>query len=254
MELQSSVTVVTGGCGGFGAATAHRVASAGGTVVVADITEPAADLFARVAERVEFIRTDVTSESDVRDLLKSAAELGPVRGLVHTPGGGGKPTRLVNRDGEPYPQEQFVSIVNLNLFGAFNVLRLAAAAMARNSDDDSERGAVVLTASIAAYEGQIGQAAYAASKAGVVGLTLCAARDLASRRVRVNTIAPGTFDTPLLARFSDEVKDDLAAAVPHPRRLGRPEEYAALAEHMLTNEYLNGEVVRLDGAMRMAPR
>jgi NAD(P)-dependent dehydrogenase (short-subunit alcohol dehydrogenase family) len=149
--------------------------------------------------------------------------------------------------------DEFVDVVRLNLVGTFNALRLAAARMAGNAGD-RERGAVVMTASVAAFEGQVGQIAYAASKAAVAGMTLCAARDLADLRIRVNTIAPGTFDTPLLARFSDEIKQRLAASVPNPKRLGDPDEFAALAETMLTNEYLNGEVVRLDGAIRMAPR
>jgi NAD(P)-dependent dehydrogenase (short-subunit alcohol dehydrogenase family) len=255
VNLSTSVTVVTGGSGGFGAATAARVARAGGMVVVGDLATPPSGVFEGVEDRVHFVKVDVTDEESVSGLVEAAAERGTVRGVVHTPGGGGKPTRLVNRDGEPYPLEQFKSVVNLNLVGTFNTLRLFAAHMAATDDDsDAERGSIVMTASIAAYEGQVGQAAYAASKAALVGLTLTAARDLADLRIRVNTIAPGTFDTPLLARFSNEIKDRLASAVPSPRRLGRPEEYAALAEHMLTNEYLNGEVVRLDGAMRMSPR
>jgi NAD(P)-dependent dehydrogenase (short-subunit alcohol dehydrogenase family) len=222
-------------------------------VVVADLTSPGKGLFDGLEQRVHYVRVDVTEEADVTALVRAASELGVVRGLVHTPGGGGKPTRLVNRQGEPFPIDQFKSVVNLNLIGTFNTVRLFAAHMAGNDADVGERGAIVMTASIAAFEGQVGQAAYAASKAAIVGFTLTAARDLADHQIRVNTIAPGTFDTPLLSRFSDEIKDRLASAVPNPRRLGHPNEYAALAEHMLTNGYLNGEVVRLDGAMRMSP-
>lgn len=253
MRIKHSVFVVTGGASGLGAATAKRLAHAGGQVVVADVTAPTDTAFGEVADVVHYIRADVTSEADMLAALDVAKPLGPLRGLVHCPGRG-HPKRLVNRDGEPFPLSEFVSVVQLNLVGTFNAVRLAAANMSRNDESDGERGAIVMTASIAAFEGQVGQVAYAASKAAVAGMTLCAARDLADHRIRINTIAPGTFDTPLLARFSDDIKARLAAAVPNPARLGDPAEFAALAEHMLTNEYLNGEVVRLDGAIRMAPR
>jgi len=253
MIIKDSVCVVTGGASGLGAATARRLAASGGTVVIADLTEPAESAFAECHGAVSFVRANVTSEADMTAVLDTAEQLGTVRALVHCPGRG-HPKRIVGRDGEPFPLNEFVDVVQLNLIGTFNALRLTAARMARNDDRAGERGAVVMTASVAAFEGQIGQIAYTASKAAVVGMTLCAARDLADHRIRVNTIAPGTFDTPLLARFSGEIKASLAASVPNPRRLGDPDEYAALAEAMLTNEYLNGEVVRLDGAIRMAPR
>jgi NAD(P)-dependent dehydrogenase (short-subunit alcohol dehydrogenase family) len=254
MELKDSVVVVTGGSGGLGAATAARVARAGAIVVVGDLAEPSEGMFDEVGAHIHFVHTDVTDQGSVEALLEHASTHGAVRGLVHTPGGGGQPTRLVNKQGEPFPLDRFRKVVELNLIGTFNMVRLTAALMSRNDETQGERGCIVMTASVAAYEGQVGQVAYAASKAALVGMNLCAARDLADLGIRVNTIAPGTFDTPLLARFSDEIKSGLAAAVPNPRRLGRADEYAALAEHMLTNEYLNGEVVRLDGAIRMTPR
>jgi NAD(P)-dependent dehydrogenase (short-subunit alcohol dehydrogenase family) len=162
--------------------------------------------------------------------------------------------RLVEKDGSPGSLEKFVSVINLNLVGSFNVLRLAAARMAKNETVDGDRGVCVLTASVAAYEGQIGQIPYASSKAGIVGMTLVAARDLAGKQIRVCTIAPGTFDTPLLARLSDEIRASLAKTVPHPSRLGNPDEFGALAVHIIENPMLNGETIRLDGAIRMAPR
>jgi NAD(P)-dependent dehydrogenase (short-subunit alcohol dehydrogenase family) len=176
-----------------------------------------------------------------------------VRALVHCAGRGG-PVRLLDRDGQPGSLETFETIIRTNLTGSFNTLRLAAAAMARNEPVDGDRGACVLTASIAGYEGQIGQIPYASSKAGVIGMTLVAARDLAQRGIRVCTIAPGVFDTPILARLPENVKASLGAAVPHPPRLGQADEFAALALHILDNSMLNGETIRLDGALRMAPR
>jgi NAD(P)-dependent dehydrogenase (short-subunit alcohol dehydrogenase family) len=180
-------------------------------------------------------------------------EAGELRALVHCAGAGGA-VRLVERDGSPGSLETFQRVINLNLVGTFNVLRLAAVKMVANEPIDGERGCCVLTASVAAFEGQIGQIPYASSKAGIVGMTLVAARDLARKYVRVNTIAPGTFDTPLLARLSQEVRDSLAATVPHPSRLGDPDEFGQLAVHIIENAMLNGETIRLDGAIRMAPR
>jgi NAD(P)-dependent dehydrogenase (short-subunit alcohol dehydrogenase family) len=222
-------------------------------VVLADVREPDTPVLAAMGDLAHFVRADVKSEADMTAVLDEAERRGPIRALVHCPGRG-HPKRLVSRRGEPFPQSEFEDVVALNLFGTFNAVRLAAARMSRNQPDAGERGAIVMTASVAAFDGQVGQIAYAASKAAVVGMTLCAARDLADFQIRVNTIAPGTFDTPLLARFSDEIKAGLAASVPFPRRLGDPDEFAALAESILTNGYLNGEVIRLDGAIRMAPR
>jgi NAD(P)-dependent dehydrogenase (short-subunit alcohol dehydrogenase family) len=246
-----SVCVVTGAAGGLGFATARCLAASGWRVVLADLIEP--DLSQLTPATASFFPADVTSEEDMNRLLDHAEQVGPIRALVHTPGRG-FPKRIVGSDGSPFPLDEFNEVIQLNLIGTFNSLRLAAARMAHNELVDDERGSIVMTASVAAFEGQIGQIAYAAAKAAVAGMTICAARDLASRSIRVNTIAPGYFDTPLVSRFGNEVKERLAAGVPHPRRLGRPDEYAALAHSILTNGYLNGEVIRLDGAVRMPPR
>ena len=251
MKIENSVCVVTGGASGLGAATVRRLACAGATVVAADIAPP--EQAGHDDPHVHYVSADVTSEDDMTRVFDAAEERGQVRALVHCPGRG-LPKRLLSRSREPFPLHEFQQVTKLNLFGTFNALRLASARMAGNDEVDGERGAIVMTASVAAFEGQIGQIAYTASKAAIVGMTLCAARDLADFRIRVNTIAPGTFDTPLLARLSEDVKSSLAAAVPNPPRLGHPAEYADMAATMLTNGYLNGEVVRLDGAIRMAPR
>jgi NAD(P)-dependent dehydrogenase (short-subunit alcohol dehydrogenase family) len=195
----------------------------------------------------------VTSEDEVGSALDAAEEFSPLRAVLHCAGRGGA-LRLVDRDGAPGSLEHFREVVEVNLIGSFNVLRLAAARMAASEPVDGERGVCVMTASVAAYEGQIGQIPYSASKAGIVGMTLVAARDLAGKLIRVCTIAPGTFDTPLLARLSEEVRASLAKTVPHPRRLGNPDEFGALAVHIVENAMLNGETIRLDGAIRMAPR
>jgi NAD(P)-dependent dehydrogenase (short-subunit alcohol dehydrogenase family) len=186
-------------------------------------------------------------------VFDAAEEFGPLRALVHCAGRGG-PIRVVDRNGQPGPLDVYEAVIRVNLIGSFNVLRLGAARMAKAEPIDGERGVVVLTSSVAAFEGQIGQIPYASAKAGIVGMTIVAARDLASHQVRVCTIAPGTFDTPILARVSEEARAGLAAAVPHPRRLGRPEEFAMLAEQIIVNPMLNGETIRLDGAIRMPPR
>jgi NAD(P)-dependent dehydrogenase (short-subunit alcohol dehydrogenase family) len=195
----------------------------------------------------------VTSEAQVQAALDLAEGHGPLRVLVHCAGRGG-PVRVVERDGSPGSLEKYTDVIHVNLIGTFNVLRLAAARMARNEPLDGDRGVCILTASVAAFEGQIGQIPYASSKAGIVGMTIVAARDLASKGIRVCTIAPGTFDTPLLARLPEEVKQSLARSVPHPSRLGEPDEFAKLALHIVDNAVLNGETIRLDGAIRMSPR
>lgn len=254
MSEQRTVFVVTGGAGGLGGAVASRLASRGAAVVVTDLVDVDQDeLCARLGQDVTFVQADVCSESDLERVLDHAVERGTLRGLVHCPGKG-FPRRIVDRRGVPFPLDDFEASLRLNLVGTFNALRLAAARMATNEPQDGERGAVVMTASVAAWDGQVGQIAYAAAKSGIVGMTLCAARDLADIGIRVNTIAPGIFDTPLLARFSDEIRDGLASSVTFPKRLGEPDEYASLADELLHNRYLNGEVVRLDGAIRMAPR
>jgi NAD(P)-dependent dehydrogenase (short-subunit alcohol dehydrogenase family) len=252
MQINGSSVIVTGGASGLGAATAQRLSQAGAVVVVIDLPQSAG---ADVAERIggRFVPADVTDPEQVAVAVDTAADIAPLRAVVNCAGRGGT-VRVVDRDGAPGSLEDYEAIVRINLIGTFNVLRLAAASMATNDELDGERGVCVLTSSVAAWEGQIGQIPYASAKAGIVGMTLVAARDLSSRLIRVATIAPGTFDTPILARFSDEIRAGLAAQTPHPRRLGRPEEFASLAAHIIENPMINGEAIRLDGAIRMAPK
>lgn len=252
MDVKGTSVIVTGGASGLGAATAARLAERGAHVVVLDLPESAGQA---AADRIggTFAPADVTDPAGVRAALDAAEAAAPLRALVHCAGRGG-PVRLVGRDGSPGSLETYERIVRINLIGTFNVLRLAAARMARNEPVGGERGVCVLTASVAAWEGQIGQIPYASAKAGVVGMTLVAARDLASRLIRVATIAPGLFDTPILARLPEDVRASLGRSVPHPNRLGVPDEYAALALQIIENKMLNGETIRLDGALRMAPR
>jgi NAD(P)-dependent dehydrogenase (short-subunit alcohol dehydrogenase family) len=254
LETQGITAVVTGGASGLGLATVKRLLGGGAIVTIVDLeTSAGAQVAAKLGDAVTFAAADVTSSEQVDRALDVAASTGPIRALVHCAGGGGA-VRLVERDGSPGSLEKFTSVINLNVIGTFNVLRLAAARMARNEPLDGDRGACVLTASVAAFEGQIGQIPYASSKAGIVGMTLVAARDLAGKQIRVCTIAPGTFDTPLLARLSDEIRASLANTVPHPSRLGAPDEFGRLAVQIIENPMLNGETIRLDGAIRMAPR
>jgi NAD(P)-dependent dehydrogenase (short-subunit alcohol dehydrogenase family) len=254
MEIDGISAVVTGGASGLGLASTRRLVNAGASVVIVDLPgSPGEQVAADLGDAVRFAAADVTSEKQVSAALDTAERTGPVRALVHCAGGGGA-VRLVERDGSPGSLERFVSVITLNLVGTFNVLRLTAARMARNEPLSGDRGACVLTASVAAFEGQIGQIPYASSKAGIVGMTLVAARDLARRQIRVCSIAPGTFDTPLLARLPEDVKASLAKTVPHPSRLGSPDEFGQLAVQIIENPMLNGETIRLDGAIRMAPR
>jgi NAD(P)-dependent dehydrogenase (short-subunit alcohol dehydrogenase family) len=252
MDVNGASALVTGGASGLGAATARRLAAAGAHVVVFDLN---AELGTAFADEIggSFAQGDVTDPAAVDAALDVAESHGPLRALVHCAGKGGT-VRLVNRDGSPGDLELYQQLININLVGTFNCLRLAAARMAANEVVDEERGVCVLTASVAAWEGQIGQIPYASAKAGVVGMTLVAARDLATKQIRVSTIAPGVFDTPILARFSQEIRDGLGAQVPHPSRLGQPDEFAMLAQQIIENKMLNGETIRLDGAIRMSPR
>lgn len=252
MNLTHASALVTGGASGLGAATSRRLAKAGAHVVVLDLNEELGQEFAAEIGGT-FAHGDVTDPVAVDAALDLAEAQGPLRALVHCAGKGGT-VRLVNRDGSPGDLELYQQLININLVGTFNVLRLAAARMARNEVVDGERGVCVLTASVAAWEGQVGQIPYASAKAGVVGMTLVAARDLATKNIRVNTIAPGVFDTPILSRFSQEIRDGLGAQVPNPARLGQPDEFAMLAQQVVENPYLNGETIRLDGAIRMSPR
>jgi NAD(P)-dependent dehydrogenase (short-subunit alcohol dehydrogenase family) len=254
MELAGTSAIVTGGASGLGLATARRLTKEGVATVIVDL--PSSDGAAqadKLGERAVFAPADVTDAAAVKAAVDMAAGLAPLRAVVHCAGRGGS-VRVVERDGQPGSPELFEEILRVNMIGTWNVLRLAAAQMAGNEPAGGERGVIVLTASVAAWEGQIGQIPYAASKGGIVSMTLVAARDLASKLIRVCTIAPGVFDTPILGRFSDEIKGRLAAAVPHPSRLGIPDEFAMLALQILANPMLNGETIRLDGAIRMAPR
>jgi NAD(P)-dependent dehydrogenase (short-subunit alcohol dehydrogenase family) len=252
VNIEGISALVTGGASGLGLATARKLVDEGANVVIVDLPTSNGEAVADELG-VVFMPADVISEEQMTEAYDAAEARGPLRALVHCAGRGGA-LRLVEKDGSPGSLELYTQVVTINLIGTFNVLRLAAARMAKNEPVDGDRGACVLTASVAAFEGQIGQIPYASAKAGIVGMTIVAARDLASKQIRVCTIAPGTFDTPLLARLPDAVKDSLAATVPHPSRLGDPGEYAALALHILSNPVLNGETIRLDGAIRMAPR
>jgi NAD(P)-dependent dehydrogenase (short-subunit alcohol dehydrogenase family) len=254
LEIENNTFLVTGGGSGLGAATARSLAQSGGNVLVADINDEAGEKLAgEIGEKARFVRTDVTDEESVEGALDTVRDaFGSLHGLINC-AGVGPAKKVLGRKG-PHPLEDFNKVVEINLVGTFNPLRLAAAVMAENEPTrDGERGVIVNTASVAAFDGQIGQAAYAASKGAVVSMTLPLARELASHGIRVMTIAPGIFETPMAAGLPEEVRDSLSRQTPFPPRLGRPEEYAALVKHIIENEMLNGEVIRLDGAIRMAP-
>ena len=252
MDVRNAVAIVTGGASGLGLASARRLAAAGARVMIVDLaTSPGAAVAAELGGG--FAVADVADEASMTAAVASAEAMGPVRVLVHCAGRGGA-LRILEKDGTPGSLAQYAEIIRVNLTGSFNALRLAAAAMARAEAVEGERGVCILTASIAGIEGQIGQIPYASSKAGVIGMTVVAARDLASRGIRVCTIAPGIFDTPMLQRLPDAIKASLGAGVPNPHRLGNPDEYARLAMSIVENPYLNGETIRIDGALRMAPR
>ncbi len=255
MQLESVSAFVTGGSSGLGLATVRRLLAAGAKVGIADLNPPSDEDLASLGAGVVYTKTDITDEAAVNEALDATeAAHGPVRAVVHCAGRGGDRVRILDKEGNPGSLETFAEVVRVNLIGTYNVLRLGAARIARTEPVDGERGAIVLTASVAAFDGQIGQTSYTATKAAVHGITLVAARDLASKQIRVNTIAPGTFDTPMLARLRQDIRDGLAAAVPHPRRLGDPDDYAHMAVSLLENRYVNGETIRLDGAIRMPPR
>jgi NAD(P)-dependent dehydrogenase (short-subunit alcohol dehydrogenase family) len=253
MDVNGAAAVVTGGASGLGLATAEKLIDAGAGVVILDLEGSAGRQVAeKLGDRARFVAADVTDEAGVAAALDAAGELGPLRVAVNC-AGTGDAIRVLGKQGV-YPLEKFERIVRINLIGTFNVIRLAAERMAATEPVGEERGVIVNTASVAAFDGQIGQAAYSASKGGVVGMTLPIARDLAGAMIRVVTIAPGLFDTPLLATLPDEAKASLGKQVPHPSRLGKPGEFGALVAHIVANPMLNGEVIRLDGAIRMAPR
>ena len=250
MDIKDAVAIVTGGASGLGLATTKRLLDRGAHVVVLDITGE--DVATGLGDRVRFAAADVTNPDAVTAALDIADGMGPLRVVVNC-AGTGDAIRVLSRKGV-YPLDLFARVININLVGTFNVLRLGAERIAKTDLVGEERGVIINTASVAAFDGQIGQAAYSASKGGVVGMTLPIARDLADKAIRVMTIAPGLFDTPLLAGMPEEAKHSLGAQVPHPARLGDPDEFGALAVHIVENPMLNGEVIRLDGAIRMAPR
>ena len=249
MRVEGKTFLVTGGGSGLGAATARRLAESGAkSIILADLAQNE-----EVWENATFVETDVTDEDSVLAAVTAARDSGGLYGVVNC-AGVGTPGKVVGRDG-PLDLGAFTKVIQVNLVGTFNVIRLSAAAMQENEpDEEGERGVIVNTASVAAFDGQIGQAAYSASKGGVVSMTLPIARELARSGIRVMTIAPGIFETPMLAGLPEEAQESLGKQVPFPPRLGRPEEYAALVEHIIGNTMLNGEVIRLDGAIRMAPR
>ena len=252
MQIKDSVFLIPGGVSGLGAATAQNLLAAGGKVVVADVNQAAGEIFvAGLGDCARFVVADVTNEAQVQLAVDTAVQaFGHLHGLVNC-AGVAPGERVVGRNG-PHKLETFSRVININLVGSFNTLRLAANAMARNApNSDGERGVIINTASIAAYEGQLGQAAYSASKGGIIAMALPIARELAKLGIRVMTIAPGIFDTPMLAAMSEEIRASLGAQVPFPSRLGQPEEYARLAAFIIANPMLNAEVIRLDGAIRM---
>jgi NAD(P)-dependent dehydrogenase (short-subunit alcohol dehydrogenase family) len=254
VEIKDSVAVVTGGASGLGLATTKRLLDAGAQVVVIDLKGE--EVVAELGDRARFAQANVTDPESVSAALDLAESLGPLRINVNC-AGIGNAIKTLSKNGA-FPLDAFNAVIQVNLIGTFNVLRLAAERIAKTEpigpEDSQERGVIINTASVAAYDGQIGQAAYSASKGGVVGMTLPIARDLSRELIRVMTIAPGLFKTPLLAGLPEDAQKSLGAQVPHPARLGDPDEYGALATHIVQNPMLNGEVIRLDGAIRMAPR
>jgi NAD(P)-dependent dehydrogenase (short-subunit alcohol dehydrogenase family) len=255
MEIQNRTFLISGGGSGLGAATAQLLGASGANVVIADLNdERGAALAKEIGAHALFVKTDVTDEGSAKNAVGSAlAKFGALHGAINC-AGIGVAEKTIGKEG-PHSLSTFRRVIEINLIGTFNMIRLAAAQMAQQEPAPSgERGVIVNTASVAAFDGQIGQAAYSASKGGIVGMTLPIARDLARDGIRVVTIAPGLFDTPLLAGLSEKMRESLGAQIPFPPRLGRPSEYAALAKHIIENEMLNGEVIRLDGALRMPPK
>ena len=254
MDITGKVFIVTGGASGLGEGSVRMFAREGGKVVIADVQADKGEALAKeLGAGAAFVRCDVTQEADAKSVVAKAASMGKLMGLVNC-AGVGPAAKTVGKDGA-HPLDLFTRVITINLIGSFNMIRLAAEAMAKNQPEPTgERGVMISTASVAAYDGQIGQAAYSASKGGIVGMTLPIARDLARNGIRNMTIAPGIFGTPMLFGMPQEVQDALAASVPFPSRLGKPEDYAKLVQQIVTNDMLNGEVIRLDGAIRMAPK
>ena len=254
MQVKDRTFLITGAASGLGAATAERLVNAGANIVLCDMSDRVLNLAEQLGAQAKACVADITSAADMQQAVNTAVALGGESGLsgvVHC-AGVVSVAKLVDREGNPADLDSYARTVHINLVGTFNVMRLAAAAMAKNPPGDSgERGVIINTASIAAFDGQVGQCAYSASKAGVVGMSLPAARELSRHAIRVMAIAPGVFETPMMSEIPDEAAQALAAAVPFPKRLGKPEEFALLAEQIITNPMLNGEVIRLDGGIRM---
>ncbi|MDC8442885.1 SDR family NAD(P)-dependent oxidoreductase [Halomonas aquamarina] len=254
MQVKDRTFLITGAASGLGAATAERLVNAGANIVLCDMSDRVLNLAEQLGAQAKACVADITSAADMQQAVNTAVALGGESGLsgvVHC-AGVVSVAKLVDREGNPADLDSYARTVHINLVGTFNVMRLAAAAMANNPPGDSgERGVIINTASIAAFDGQVGQCAYSASKAGVVGMSLPAARELSRHAIRVMAIAPGVFETPMMSEIPDEAAQALAAAVPFPKRLGKPEEFALLAEQIITNPMLNGEVIRLDGGIRM---
>lgn len=252
MQIQNNVFIITGGASGLGEATARMIKANGGQVVIADVQVEAGQKLATELNAI-FVKCDVTSEADGKEVVAAATAAGTLRGLINC-AGVAPAVKTVGKDGA-HPLELFQRVVNINLVGTFNMARLAAEAMSKTeATSQDERGVIINTASVAAFDGQMGQAAYASSKAAVVGLTLPMARDLSRNGIRVMTVAPGIFETPMLLGMPQEVQDALGKMVPFPSRLGKPDEYAQLAKTIIENMMLNGETIRLDGAIRMQPK
>ncbi|WP_054815020.1 SDR family NAD(P)-dependent oxidoreductase [Nocardia arizonensis] len=255
MRIDGISALVTGASSGLGHATATRLVELGASVVLVDLPGSAgATVAEELGERARFVPADITDTDAVNAALDAATQAGPLRAVVHCAGRGGDRLRIIDADKRPADIDTFTEVIRVNLIGTYNVLRLSAARMALNELLGGDRGAIVMTSSVAAFDGQIGQTSYTAAKAGVHGITLVAARDLASSQIRVNTIAPGTFDTAMLARLRPDIREGLAAAIPHPKRLGDPADFAHMAVSLIENPFVNGETIRLDGAIRMAPR
>ena len=253
MQIKDNVFVVSGGGSGLGAATAKMIVANGGKVVLADVNEPAGSaVAAELGANARFVATDVTNEASAQACFAAAQAFGTLRGLVNC-AGIAPAEKVVGREA-PHKLDSFAKVIGINLIGSFNMIRLAADLMSKLEAVDGERGVIVSTASVAAYDGQIGQVAYAASKGGVVAMTLPIARELARSGIRVMTIAPGIMETPMLLGMPPEVQEALGKTVPFPSRMGKPAEYAALVEHIFSNQYLNGEVIRLDGSIRMTAK
>jgi NAD(P)-dependent dehydrogenase (short-subunit alcohol dehydrogenase family) len=255
VEIDGRVALITGGASGLGLESARALQGAGASIILFDLPDSNGSQAAtQLGGGTAFIPGDVTSTDDIQAAVDQTYDQHNALHIVVNCAGVGWPGRVLSRDGDPLPLETFEQVIRINLVGTFNVIRLTAARMVGQEPVGEERGVIINTSSVAAFEGQIGQVAYAASKGGVRSLTLPVARDLASHLIRCVAIAPGTFDTPMLASLPQAARDSLAEAVPHPHRLGRPQEYAALVRHIVENPMLNGETIRLDGALRMAPR